>query len=310
MSSIIIAKRIIKTGFINFWRNGVVSLASVLVFTVTLFIIGSLILGSAIMDATLAELKDKVDVTVFFSIDADDAGMQNVVERVESLPEVKEANFKSREKVLTEFREEHANDALILQSLDELEGANPLRAELTIKADDPSQYESIVKFLGSDSSLSPGEQAVIDDVNFEDNREAINKFSEVTASVEKLGFYISIIAAIITALVIFNTIRLGIYTSREEISVMRLVGANNMYIRGPFVIEGIIYGLIGAFFTLAILYPATSWVSQSTSNFYGGINLFEYYISHFPILFAILVGTGVILGVVSSALAVRRYLKV
>jgi cell division transport system permease protein len=312
MSLLVIGKRIIKTGFINFWRNGVVSLASVLVFTVTLFIIGLLIMGNAVIGATLAELRDKVDVTVSFSIGADDAGMKNIEARVTSLPEVKETIFKSREKVLEEFREEHKDDALILQSIDELDGVNPFLAELTIKAKDPSQYESIVSFLKSDTSLSPGGTAIIDHVNFEneENRAAIERFSRVAGSVETLGFYIGVIAAIITILVIFNTIRLGIYTAREEISVMRLVGANNMYIRGPFVIEGIIYGLIGAFFTLALLYPITSWVSQSTDNFYGGIDLFQYYISHFPILFGILVGLGVLLGIISSALAVRRYLKV
>lgn len=269
-------------------------------------------MGNAVIGATLAELRDKVDVTVSFSIGADDAGMKNIEARVTSLPEVKETIFKSREKVLEEFREEHKDDALILQSIDELDGVNPFLAELTIKAKDPSQYESIVSFLKSDTSLSPGGTAIIDHVNFEneENRAAIERFSRVAGSVETLGFYIGVIAAIITILVIFNTIRLGIYTAREEISVMRLVGANNMYIRGPFVIEGIIYGLIGAFFTLALLYPITSWVSQSTDNFYGGIDLFQYYISHFPILFGILVGLGVLLGIISSALAVRRYLKV
>ena len=311
MSIFIITQRVIKTGFINFWRNGVVSLASVLVFTVTLFVIGILILGSAVLEASLDQLKDKVDVTVFFSIDADTTSMDSVAQQVRTLPEVREAVFKSREDVLAEFRGQHADDSLILQSLDELEGENPLRAELNIRAQDPSQYQSIVNFLQNESTISiVGGAGVIDKINFEDNRITIERFTQIIASVEQLGLYISILSIFITVLVIFNTIRLGIYTAREEISVMRLVGASNSYIRGPFIIEGILYGLIGAFFTLAILYPITGWVSRGTGNFYGGIDLFNYYINNFPILFAVLVGAGVIIGVISSALAVRRYLKI
>lgn len=311
MSIFVTTQRVLKTGFINFWRNGVVSLASVLVFTVTLFVIGVLILGSAVLNASLEQLKDKVDVTVFFSIDADPASMDRVTQQVQSLPEVESAVFKSREEVLTEFREEHADDSLILQSLDELGADNPLRAELNIKASDPSQYEGIVNFLESESSLSiAGGSGVIDKVNFEDNRDAIERFTQIISSIEELGLYISILAALITVLVVFNTIRLGIYTAREEISVMRLVGASNSYIRGPFIIEGVMYGVMGALFTLAILYPVTAWISQGTGNFYGGIDLFNYYINNLPYLFAVLVGTGIALGIISSALAVRRYLKV
>lgn len=304
-------KRIFKTGFVNFWRNGVVSLASILVFTVTLFVIGTLILGSAVLSASLEQLKNKIDITVFFSIDADTAAMERITKQVQDFPDVKNAVFSSKDDVLKEFQAKHIDDSLILQSLEELDGNNPLLAELTIRANDPSQYQAIVNFLqnGLSSSIA-GDSKVIDKINFDDNKDAINRFIQVISTIEKFGLYISVLFAFIAILVAFNTIRLGIYTANEEISIMRLVGASNNFIIGPFIVEGIMYGIFGSLFTLALLYPITSWVSSSTGNFYGGIDLFNYYIDNFPFLFFVLVGTGIALGIVSSALAIRRYLKV
>lgn len=303
--------RITKSGFINFWRNGVVSLASILVFTVTLFIIGSLLLGSAVFNSVLVQAKDKIDVTVYFKEDAEESEMLALRDSIASLPEVKSAEYKSSEEVLAEFKEDHEDNSAILQSLVELEGENPLLAELNIKAHNPSEYASIVNYLEGENVVSGGVGVdIVDNVNFEDNRLAIEKFTLVTTSVERLGLYISILAALIAILVAFNTIRLAIYTSREEIGVMRLVGANNNYIRGPFVVEGIMYGIVASIVTLAIFYPITKWISVSTQNFYGAVDLFEYFIANFPLLFLVFISTGVLLGAISSFLAVRRYLKI
>tara|TARA_Y100000310_G_scaffold286762_1_gene311201 strand:- start:1300 stop:2244 length:945 start_codon:yes stop_codon:yes gene_type:complete len=309
-------KRIVKSGFINFWRNGVVSLASILVFTVTLFIVATLIMGNAVLDSTLEQLRDKVDVTVYFTIDAPEDDILSLRDRVSALQEVKSAEYLSREEVLALFLEEHADDAATLRGLDELDGENPLGAELNIKARDPEQYTNIVRFVEDSSAISQATGlSIIGKVNFTDNKTAIDRFIHLSNVAEQVGWYISILAIIIAILVVFNTIRLAIYTSREEISVMRLVGANNSYIRGPFIIEGVMYGITGALFSLAILYPLTRYISvNGNGNKFGadyfGINLFEYYITNFPFIFSILIVAGVILGIVSSALAVRRYLKI
>ena len=312
MSFFVDLQRIAKSGFLNFWRNGVVSLASILVYTVTLFVVITLVLGSAVFNATLAEIKDKVDITIYFKIDAAESEILRLKDAVVARSEVKEVVYKTRGEVLDEFRTAHANDPLILQSLDELGADNPLRAELTIKAKDPTQYGAIVKYLeGESSSLEVNRgSTVIDKINFEDNEVAIKRFTAVTNSIEDLGLVAALIAAFIAVLVAFNTIRLAIYTSREEISVMRLVGAGDNYIRGPFIVEGILYGLVSGLFTLAIYYPISKWISTSTENFYGGINLFDYYIRNLPLLFAIVMGAGVLLGIIASFLAVRRYLRV
>jgi cell division transport system permease protein len=305
------AKRIWKAGFVNFWRNGVVSLASVLVFTVTLFVIGGLLVGNALLGAILTDLKDKVDVTVYFTLDADAQAVSRLVKQVEALPEVKSAEYLSSEDVLVAFKKAHENDSLILQSINELEGQNPLPAELNIRANDPSQYTTIVNYLNNESLISQngGTKGIVDKINYDDNKVAIDRFSELSISAEQIGLYVGIISALIAILVAFNTIRIAIYSSREEIGVMRLVGADDSYIRGPFIVEGIIYGIAGTVISLVLLFPLMRWVSVVTRNFYGVLDLGHYYITNFPIIFAIVLGFGVLMGIFSSILAVRKYLR-
>jgi cell division transport system permease protein len=115
---------------------------------------------------------------------------------------------------------------------------------------------------------------------------------------------------VVSILITFNTIRLAIYVFREEISVMRLVGASEMYIRGPFVMAGLMYGLVSGILTLLILYPVTYYVGPLTFRLGTGINLFDFYVSNFFVLVLVVIGSGLVLGAVSSFLAIRKYLKV
>src|SRR3989344_1982952 len=301
-------KRIIRSGILAFLRNGFVSLASVLVITITLFVIGSLIFFSAIMDATLGQIKNKVDVDVYFALSAPEAEVLSLKRSLEGLPEVKTVTYTSRDEALAQFRERHAGDFLTLQALDELE-ENPLGASLNILAQETSQYESIALFLEDKSKLSEGENTkIIDKVHYYQNKVAIDRLTKIIASAETLGFVIVLVMALIAAIITFSTIRLAIYTSREEIGVMRLVGANKKYIQGPFIVGGFLYGLISSAIVLVIFLPVTLWLGRATEQFFGGINIFTYYIENFGQIFVIVVSSGVILGTVSSFFAVRRYL--
>ena len=147
-------------------------------------------------------------------------------------------------------------------------------------------------------------------MNYYDNKAAIDKLSGIIKSAETLGFAVALVLVIVSVSISFNTIRLAIFISREEIGVMRLVGASNKYIRGPFVVTGILYGLISALLTLALFYPLTYYLGDSTESFFSGLNLFRYYLSHFGEFFLIIAGSGIVLGAFSSFLAVRRYLNV
>jgi len=305
------AKRIFRAGFLDFWRNGFVSFASVLMMVFTLFIIGLAIFTGVILSTTLQQFRDKADMTVYFTTDASPDAITALEAQVDALPEVASTQFTSADDALANFRELHQNDQLTLQALDEL-GGNPLGAELTIKAKDISQYDTIANFLKGQEALGTGAPQIIDKINYFDqqNYDAVNRLAAITSSAEWIGFIIIIIFVMTTVAISFNTLRLAIYTSREEISVMRLVGAGQSYIRMPFMVEGVMYGLIAGLITMLLFYPLTWWMGKATQNFFGGISVFNYYVSNFALLFLVIVGSGVLLGALASWLATRRYLKI
>ncbi len=300
-------RRIIKSGFINFKRSSFVSLSSVLVMTITLSVVTMIIFSQAILNFSLASLEDKVDITVYFTQNAQESEILVLKESIEKLPEVARVDYVSAAQALDNFKERHANDYLTLQALEELD-ENPLGATLNIQAIDTTQYESISNFLESDSALDSGSSVIIDKINYAQNKLVIDRLISISEGAKRLGIALTIVLMAISLIITFNTIRLVIYIAREEIAVMRLVGAENHYIRGPFLVEGVLYGLISAVITMIIFYPMTLWVGANMTSFLG-INLHTYYIANFFQLFVITGVFGMILGIVSSYLAVRAYLK-
>lgn len=300
-------RRMFAGGAKNFVRSGSVSFATVLIMTVTLVIIGLLIFLSAILSYTLAAIEDKVDVNVYFVTTAPEVDILTVRDQIATLPEVSVVTYTSREQALAEFEERHADDQLTLQALEEL-GENPLGASLAIKAKDPGQYESIVRFLSDDTAVG-GNAALIDRINYFQNKTVIDRLTSAIRATEGAGTIIVLLFALASAVIVFATIRLAIYTARDEIAVMRLVGASNMYIRGPFIVTGLITGLIAAVITLVLFYPIAWYIGDSASGWLGGFNLFNYYLGNFPFIFMVLMGSGVLLGGVASWFAVRKYLK-
>ena len=300
-------KRIIKTGFLNFKRNGIVSWAAVLVVTITLCVITLIILLQAVLHFSLTQIKDKVDVTIYFTTGAPEDKIMSLKSSLEKLPEVALVSYTDADEALRLFRERHQSDYPTIQALDEI-GDNPLGAYLNVKAKEVSQYESIANFLKSDNSLTPGSTSIVDKVNYHQNKLVIDRLNNLIAGAQKLGFLITLVLVIISIIITFNTIRLTIFISKEEIGVMRLVGASKMQVRGPFMVEGVIYGIVATMITLVLFLPATAWLGSSMTNFLG-INMYGYYISNFFQIFAILLLSGIILGIISSFLAVRKYLN-
>lgn len=301
-------KRIIKAGFISFWRNGSVSLSAVFVMIVALFMIASTLLITAFLGTALKDLQDKIDINIYLDATAPESAIMDLKKQLETLPEVKTVDYISREQALADFRIRHTDDHRIIQALDEI-GDNPLPASLTVKAKEPSQYEGIATFLSNNSSLSAGgTPSIVSKVNYNDNKVAIDRLAKLIVGVQKLGSIITAVMVGISILITFNTIRLAIFIARDEIGVMRLVGGSKEYIRGPFVVEGILYGLVAAFLTLILFYPITYWLKNTTQVFYGGVDLLHYFVANFVQIFLIVVLSGIALGAVSSYLAVRKYL--
>jgi cell division transport system permease protein len=257
----------------------------------------------------LQSIKDKVDINVYFVQSAQPSDILALQRSINALPEVASTSYTSADQALAAFKAKHQDDQYTLQALNEL-GTNPLEASLNIKAKDPSQYQGIAGFLQSPSALSATGSTTIDSVNYFQNEAAIDTLTRLITSANKLGFALTLFLVAISILISYNTIRLSIFMSKDEISVMRLVGASRTYIRGPFVVSGIMYGLFSAVITLVLFYPVTLWLGKVTVNFFIGLNVFQYYMANFGQIFLVVVISGVLIGAVSSYLAARKYLRV
>src|SRR3989338_8561354 len=300
-------RRIIKAGFTNFRRGGLVSWAAVLIVTITLSVITALVLLQAVLSYSLAQIKDKVDVTIYFNVGAPEDQITLLKSSLEKLPEVAEVTYTSAEEALALFRERHKDDYPTIQALDEIK-ENPLGAYLNIRAREVSQYETIANFLKSDNALTLGGEGIVDKVNYHQNKIVIDRLNSIISGAQKLGFLITLILIVISIIITFNTIRLTIFISKEEIGVMRLVGASNTGIRGPFMVEGAIYGVVATLVTLFIFWPITHFLGKSMTEFWG-LNLYDYYLSNFLQILILVLLSGVLLGMISSFLAIRKYLN-
>ena len=308
-------KRIARAGFTGFWRNAFISVTSVLVMAVTLFVIASSLFNTYALNRALDDLQERVDINVYMVTTASEEAILEFKETLETLPDVREVNYISREQALVNFREKHQNDELTIRALEEL-GDNPLGASLTIRAQETSQYESIAALIEQKRAEENPESPLIDRVNYAQNKGAIEQLNEIITEQRETNNVKTIALALLAVFVSFNMIRLVIHSSREEISVMRLVGASNFFISSPFIVGGILQGVFAAVLVLLTLYPILIY---NESLFYpfpffsdldGGKLLFNYFVTDFGKIFLIIMGSSVGIGAVASLLAVQRYLKV
>ncbi|MEN9338413.1 MAG: hypothetical protein RI945_138 [Candidatus Parcubacteria bacterium] len=306
-STIIYIKRIFKSGSLNFFRNKTVSISSVAILTTTLIIIGIFFFFRGIFDYTLGEIESKVDIKVYFKLDAEDTQINIIKEKLMSLPEVKSVNLVTEEQVLADFKEKHKNDAVILAALEEV-ASNPFGSMLTVVAQDTKSYESIAISLKAGSEFLGESYSVIDDVNYFQLKSTIDKLNNIISWVNTIGYWITLVFIVMSSLIIFNTIRLSIFIFKDEITVMKLVGASNMYIRGPFLVESTIYALLSSFLAMLLFFPITFYISKKTALFLDGLSIYRYYLDNFFSLFFLLLLISFALSFISSLFAIRRYL--
>ncbi len=302
-------KRTLTAGLRGFYRNRTVSLSSIFILTITLSIVTSFYLFRAVFDYTLEQVKEKVDVRIYFTVDATEEQVTEVKAKLLGLTDVKEVTYVSREQALLDFKKKHEGDQLTLQALDEL-GSNPFGASLSVVAKDTSRYEAIANQLGEGSGLLGDTKNVVDKVNYYQIKDSIDKLNNIIGWTNTVGFWLSVIFVLMSCMIVYNTIRLAIFVYRDEIAVMKLVGASNMFIRGPFIVESVLYSLVATLITLVLFFPATIWLTKKTVFFFEGMNIHAFYTEHFFTLAASLLIFGALLTVMSSLLAVRKYLSV
>ena len=304
MPKVVTLKRVLTYAWLSFRRNGWLSAATILVTTLTLFVIGGLLLISVIANTILNDIESKIDISVSFKKGTAESAVLAIRRDIEALGAVREVVYVSPEEALATFKEKHKDDPTVLASLEELGEENPLPATLNIKADNPGDLSEIATFLTEKKYPS------VEKINYFENQKVIERLSALVRGVRGIGVAAVLILGFVAVLVAFNTVRLAIYTAREEISIMKLVGATNWYIRGPFMIEGLMHGGIAAIVTSLVFFPLIWVVSSKILLFLPSVNLMRYFTQNFWEFFVILLVIGIILGVGSSMLAIRRYLKI
>jgi cell division transport system permease protein len=297
--------RIIRSGAINFWRNRWLSAASTLVMVITLLILSILSLLFVITNSSVHTIRERVDISAYFKTGLSENQILPIKEKIEQNPKIKSVTYVSADEALEQFKALHENDPLITDSIKEL-NENPLPATLQVKAHNIEDYPAIADELNSEQF-----KAQIEKVNFEDNRIIIERLGRLLKFIVAVGLALVIIFSLIAILVIFNTITLTIYNRREEVEIMRLVGATNGYIRGPFLTEALMYSVVGTIITSALLAPIFVRLLPSVSH-YLNPNVDIFAASYFRFYYLVLMQLGVacLLSIISSTLAIRRYLKI
>lgn len=298
-------KRLLISALKDLSRNIWLNVATVIIMVISLFTVTVMLAVDAIGNHALLALQEKIDITIQFKDDAEEAKILALKKDLQERSDVKNVEYISKEQALINFRETHKDNKSIGESLDEL-GDNPLFAVLNVKSNALDQYKQIDGYVIGNENYKD----IIEKVNFKENEKAIDNFSSVLKTVKEGIVALSVLFIVIGIMVAFNTIRLAMYAHKTEIEIMRLVGAGNWYIRMPFIIEGVIFGIVSCFVAIALMFPAVSYVSPKIMQFIPGFNLDSYFVGNLYNITMLLLSMGVGLGVISSVIAIRRYLKI
>ena len=294
--------RILKASVRNLWRNGWISLATIFVFSLALLSVNILLGVQSIVGSVARSLEEKVDITVTFKSDTPAAVVSQARFFVRSLPQVKDLEEITPEQALAEFKELHKNDPHVLEALNEV-GGNPLGAKLVVKARHPDEYPFLIQAI-----QNPQYQPYIE-------RQTYDRHEGAIALVEKAGRQVRLFASALIALfacfgllMAFNAIRVAIYTQREEIAIMRLVGASNSFIRGPFILEGVWLAVIAFLLSAAATYALVLWSEPMFVRALGVDGGMQAFFRERLVQIVAIEGGGlVLLAMLSSGIAAGRY---
>jgi len=297
--------RVLNFALTDFARNKGVSIATIFVLVVTISLVSGLFFFRGFTNYLIFGLQDKMDITAYFKDEVTEEEILAVKDEITGLSaDIKDVQYISKEKALEDFEEKHKDNDVYTKALQEV-GANPFLPSLSIKTSgDPEQYEEISNILQSGQYSQ-----LIDSVDFTQKKDTIEKVYEITKNVNLFGYILSAILIIIAVLVVYNTTKLAVDTSKDEIGTMKLVGASNWFIRGPFVVQGAIFGII-AFVICIILSTATVYLlSPKLGLIMPGFSLADYFISNLWVVILIQLGFGAGLGMLTSYFVVKKYLK-
>ncbi len=299
--------RLIKTGFTNFLRNGWLSLASTIIMTLTLITISIFLILNIVLTQGIQTIQDKIDISIYLSDSAKGSKVLDLQKELSNNPDVKVVKYVSKDEAKQRYQEKFANNPQLKESLDD-GGDNPLPASLEIKTYNPDKLSTLLPMFEQEKYKN-----MIRKVSYKENKEVIDRLFKATEFIKKIGWGLAAAFIITSLIIIFNTIRTAIYTHKSEIEIMKLVGANPWFIKWPFLIEGILYGIFGTILALIAISITLRLLSVSFNTYFGsgdtGDQVLGFLMKNLVTLVVLMLGVGITIGVTSSSIAIRKYLK-
>jgi cell division transport system permease protein len=297
--------RIIKFSLQDIARNIWLSIVTITILLIALFSINTLLTVRVVSDNAVNAVKEKIDISLYLRPDSAEREILSLQERINGLPEVKSVKYTSKQDALDLFRSRYSDNQEILQALREL-GTNPLSPSLSIVPADLDNAANLINILRQlDSNI-------IESRDFSDNSVIVTKIQNITERINEVGLIIIIIFVLTSLLVVYNSIRVAVYTHKREIEIMRLVGASNFFIYMPFLFSAFIYALVSTMIMIAIFYPFLTLFQPYLEVFLAGynVNLLNYFVYNFWPIFGAQFGVIFFITLVASFYAVRKYARI
>ncbi len=299
--------RVIRTGCLNFVRNAWLGIAAMAVMIITLLIVLFSVITNATFSNTIAQITNKIDVSVYLKDSATADQVSGLLGDLRRLPNVRGVTYLTKAQALDRYKQQNSNNPQLLSAINATD--NPIPGTVLVSPRDLNKISDIQAALTNKKY-----DVSIDQISYQgDRKAAIDKIAHATNLLRRAGIAAVVIFAVISVLIIFNTIQMAIFNRREELTIMRLLGATTWYIRGPFVVESIMYGVISALISVLLihlLFVASSSALQASSLGLLDINYAgQYFSAHFRQLLTMQLVLGILIGAVSSIVATRRYLK-
>ncbi|MGB4759224.1 MAG: permease-like cell division protein FtsX [Candidatus Saccharimonadales bacterium] len=302
-------RRIFKSGVVNLGRNLSLAIAAIVVMVVTLTgVLMSVVVGAA-FNNTITQLTDKIDISMYIADNAPQATVDTLVGQLQQRTDIQKAEFISKEQALATYREEQNENEGLQEAISQTD--NPLPASIHIKPVDPSNIQPIIDFLNNSTNVKLQDVAGISYQG--ERKQAIDNITHATDVLRRIGIITVIVFAIVSVLIIFNTIQMAIFNRRDELTIMRLLGASTSFIRGPFIVESVLYGVIAA--VISVLLVNSLFLLSSSTLQASSLGLLDieyaatYFKDHFWVILLMELGVGILIGAASSIVATRRYLK-
>jgi cell division transport system permease protein len=297
-------KRLIQAGFSNFIRNGWLSVASITIMVLTLITMSLFLTVNVVLNAGIKTIQDKIDISVYFEETTKQNNIIDLQNDLANMSEVKTIKYVSKDDALVKYKEQNKNNPKLLESLKDI--GNPLPASLEVKVYDPGKLDILTPLFESEKY-----KPMITKVSYKENKSIIDKLFQATEFTKEIGLVATAIFTLTALIIIYNTVKMAIFARREELEIMKLVGATPGFIKGPFLIEGAIYGIISTIISLLTLSAILYFMAPTLVRYFGGVgdDLSGFVRNNLILLVFAQLTAGILIGVISSWFAVRKYVK-